>query len=238
MKPYYADDFVTLYHGDCRDLLPSLRADGIVTDPPYGTEGLGEGYGRRQLARATDDRSGWKIDGDCDLSVFAAAASHFRAILPADAWCVAFCAPRRRRLAEDVLLASGAVVEGEAVWEKGRAGLGYTIRYAHETALVGRYGEPSAERGALLSVLRGYRTSEVMAERHPHEKPVEVMARLIEFAVPLFGVVLDPFVGSGASLRAAKDSGRRAIGIEIEERWCEHAADRCRQETLNLGGVA
>lgn len=137
-----------------------------------------------------------------------------------------------------MLVDAGAEVVGEAVWDKGRPGLGYTIRYAHETILVARFGEVAAPLAPLLSVLRGYRTTETMADRHPHEKPVEVMARLIEFACPMNGVVLDPFAGSGSALRAAKDSGRRAIGIELVEQWCEVAAENCRQTVLDFGGVA
>lgn len=234
--PYYEDDAVTLYHGDAREVLPLLSgAAAVVTDPPYGTEALGGGYGRRQLARNPDPSLSHTIAGDADLSVFAAVAALWRPLLPADAWVLAFCAPRRRRDAEDVLLLAGAEMVGEAVWHKGRAGLGYTIRYAHETVLVARYGTPPTGAGPLLSVLRGHRTSEKMSARHPHEKPSEVMGRLIEFAAGPGGVVLDPFAGSGSTLRAAKDVGRRAIGIELEERYCEVAAKRLSQGVLDFG---
>jgi DNA modification methylase len=66
---------------------------------------------------------------------------------------------------------------------------------------------------------------------HPNEKPLDLMARLIQ---PTTGTILDPFMGSGTTLRAAKDLGRKAIGIEIEERYCEIAAERLAQEVLPL----
>lgn len=232
--PYYSDSLVTIYHGDCRDMLGDLRADAIVTDPPYGTQDLGGGYGRRQLAN--NGAMGHTISNDADLSAFTGAAAAFGTVLHNVGWCVVFCAARKRREADDILLATGAVAIGEAVWDKGRAGLGYTIRYAHETALVYAYGEPVVVK-PLLSVLRGKRTSEVMGKRHPHEKPAEVMGRLVEFACPPNGVVFDPFCGSGSTLYAAKLAGRRSIGIETDERYCEIAAERCRQETLDLGAA-
>lgn len=72
---------------------------------------------------------------------------------------------------------------------------------------------------------------------HPHEKPLELMRELIGKCAPLAAIV-DPFMGSGTTLRAAKDLGRRAIGIEIEERYCEIAARRMAQEVLDIGSAA
>lgn len=235
MRPYYEHGGIAIYHGDCREMLSAIHADCVITDPPYGTEGLGGGYGRRQLANNGD--MGHTIAGDADLTTFSEAASLWPASLPTDAWCLAFCAPRKRRLAEDALSSSGAFIVGEAVWDKGRPGLGYTVRYAHETVLVASYGEPKPVR-PLISVLRGHRTTEAMASRHPHEKPVEVLGRLIGFAVAEGATVLDPFCGTGSCLVAAKDCGRKAIGVEIEERYCEMAALRLSQEVLGLGGAA
>jgi len=235
MTPYYQDAHVTIYHGDCREVLPTLgEVCAVVTDPPYGTEALGRGYGRRQLAGRADGR-GHTIAGDADLSAMSDALQLAVPLVSRSGWVVAFCAPRKRRDAEDVMADAGLTIRGEVVWDKGRPGLGYTIRYSHETAIVASVVADSRPASPLLSVLRGRRTGEAMRDRHPHEKPVEIMARLVEFAAPVNATVLDPFAGSGSTLRAAKDLGRTAIGIEIEERYCEIAAERCRQEVLELG---
>jgi hypothetical protein len=233
MRPYFADGLVTLYHGDAREVMAAQDfqerlEDGaaLVCDPPYGTEAFNDGYGR----------AGTKIIGDSSLATFAQALEAWRSASGLDAaghWLCAFCACRKRRTAEDVVLSAGYSLVGEAVWDKGRPSLGYTVRYAHESVIIARLGEVKPV-APLISVLRGYRTSEVMAERHPHEKPVEVMGRLVEFVAPLGGLVVDPFAGSGSTLRAAKDLGRKCIGIEIEERYCELAAERLRQEVFDL----
>ena len=236
MEPYYEDAACTIYHGDARAIVPSLSVDAVVTDPPYGTEGLGGGYGRRQLADP-EGRFGHRIAGDVDLGAMEAVFGTLPSILPPSAWVLAFCAPRRRREAEAVMERAGMTMVGEAVWDKERPGLGYTIRYAHETVLVASCGEPVTPPAALLSVLRGRRTSHAMADRHPHEKPVSVMGSLVAFATPNGGAVLDPFMGSGATLRAAKDLGVRAVGVEVDERWCEVAAQRLSQGVLDLGGA-
>jgi site-specific DNA-methyltransferase (adenine-specific) len=199
----------------------------IVTDPPYGTEPFNGGYGRASHT----------ITGDTSLAAFAGMLHAWRAVSePAPIWLCTFCDTRRRREAEDILLAAGFSLVGEAVWDKGRPSLGYTVRYAHELILVASLGELRPHE-PLLSVLRGQRSAWAMAGRHPHEKPTCVMARLIAFAAPPTGLVVDPFCGSGSTLRAAKDTGRQAIGIETDERWCEVAATRLAQGVLDLGAA-
>jgi len=224
MKPYYQDETVTIYNADCRELLPHLSVDAIVTDPPYGTEALGGGYGRSHTT----------ISNDQDLEVPLQALELAAQCLAPKGWLACFYASggNRRRTIEDQLLAAGFVLVGEAVWDKGRPGLGFKIRYAHEAIIIAANGEPDKPPAALLSVLRGQRTEANMANRHPHEKPVAVMGSLVQFTTPAGGTVLDPFMGTGATLRAAKDLGIQAIGIELEERYCEWAAQRMAQQTL------
>jgi DNA modification methylase len=230
MRPYYEQDGITIYHGDCRDVLPGLSpwaADCVVTDPPYGTGNLAGGYGRRQLWD-TGDGNGRTIANDSDLSVFAAAWPMLR-LKVANGWGAVFYAPRRTPEFADVV---GPDWFGEVVWDKKAPGLGYHVRYAHESIAILRLGHPERPPRPIMSVLRASAISDV----HPHEKPQAVLLPLVEWCSPVGGLVLDPFAGSGTSLLAAKELGRRAIGIEIEERYCEIAAKRLAQGVLPLHG--
>jgi site-specific DNA-methyltransferase (adenine-specific) len=234
VQPYYEHGGIAIYHGDCRDFLLHLRADHLITDPPYGTDG-DNGYGRRQLAPG-DGRLGHRIANDGDLAVWREALGLIVPRLPKTAWACAWCSPRHaaRRESEDIMIAAGLELLGEAIWDKGGAGLGYTLRYAHEVVLVARKGGAKT-KAPLLSMLRARRSSRAIAGRHPHEKPVGVVWPLVALAGE--GVILDPFCGRGSVLRAAKDQGLSAIGIELEERWCEMAAKLLQQEALPMSAT-
>lgn len=229
MKPYYQDDAVTIYHGDCREILPGLSpAAMVLTDPPYGTEELGGGYGRRQNHHPAG-RQGRTIAGDKDLETMRTAFG----LLPLepDAYVLTFVAAQRMLEAAAICTALGWNYAGECVWDKGAPGLGYTLRYAHESCLVFRLGERQKPIQAALSVTR-FSVSHVDTQsRHPHEKPVVFWTNVAKLRD---GLILDPFMGSGTTLRAAKDLGRKAIGIELEEKYCEIAARRMSQEVLAL----
>ena len=215
--PYYQDDAVTIYHGDCRDtgfVLP-WRADVMVTDPPYGI-----GYESGHFGKLPRSIAG---DEDTALRDWAINAWHDGPALMFGTWRVP------RPVATRMLL----------VWDtKGALGMGdlsLPWKPAHQEIYV------------LGSGFHGHRGSDVLCfapvqakadngRVHPHEKPVDLMHALI--AKCPTGVVLDPFMGSGATLIAAKAQGRKAIGIELEERYCEIAAKRLSQEVLDFGGVA
>ena len=206
MKPYYSDDLVTIYHGDARDLLlPGVEGfDVIVTDPPYGMA-YESGWSGRSIAN------------DDDTSVRDAVL---------DAWngpALVFgrwSAPRPKRT-RHVL-----------IWDKGDwPGMGdLSLPWGPSTEeiyVIGR-GFMGPRRGSILR--DPHRPS---GDDHPNRKPPALMARLID-ACPPEWVVLDPFMGSGSTIEAAKAAGRRAIGIELDEAWCEVAARRCSQEVLGL----
>jgi DNA modification methylase len=211
MRPYYADALVTLYHGDCREALAWLQADVLLTDPPYGIA-YNSGHG------GTLPRS---IAGDEDTTLrdWALASWGERPALVFGTW-------RRPRPASARML---------LVWDtKGALGMGdlsLPWKPAHQEVYV------------LGSGFAGHRGTDVLSHApvqsmaangrvHPHEKPLGLLSDLISKCPP--GVIADPFAGSGSTLRAAKDLGRRAIGIEIEERYCEVAAKRLAQEVLPL----
>ena len=215
MKPYYSDDLVTIYHGDCMEWSESWQVTAVmVTDPPYGIA-FSSGMGGKFL--------GANVVGDSDTSIRDRALVRWgsRPALVFGTWK----APRPEST-RHVL-----------IWEKGdHVGMGdITLPwrpnieevYVLGTGFVGHRG---------TSVLRHNAPSPNFTppqfRYHPTEKPVPLMRDLIAKCPP--GAVFDPFMGGGSTVVAAKSLGRRAIGIEIEERYCEIAATRCSQEVLGL----
>lgn len=226
MTPYYEQDNITLYHGDCRDVLASLppvSIDAMVSDPPYGTKVERDGYGRRQIHHGQQH-----IAGDEDLTVMADSLAAMQRILKPRSWVAVFCSPKRHAEAASLCQAHGFPVAGEAVWDKMRPGLGGGIRYQHESILLCHRGDAQG-RNAMFSVLRGMADEQT---GHPHEKPVDVMAGLVRYTTEPGQTVIDPFAGSGSTLVAAKLMGRKAIGIEVKEQWCEVIAARLSQGVL------
>lgn len=218
--PYYSDEHVTLYLGDCLEVMEWLSADVLVTDPPYGVGGDLSFPGHSSAERF--GVQGW------DMTLAARDAA-------LDLWGVrpyaVFASPRR-------LDAAPPHRQAPLVWDKGNIpAMGDTRfpwRPTYELIYVNGSGW-SGHRGE--SILRArHATSSARDAGHPTPKPVGLMRMLIEKAPP--GVVADPFAGSGATLAAAKALGRRAIGIEIEESYCETAARRLSQGVLDLGGIA
>lgn len=244
MSPYYEADGITIYHGDCREVLPTVPAgDVVVTDPPYGDTSLE--WDRRV--------AGW-----CDL------------VRAPQLWC--FGSLRYLFAVHPALLALGWSYAQEVVWEK-HNGSGFAndrFKRVHEFAAhwyrgawaelyrdtpttpdatkrtVRRKASPAHTGGIAESrfeshdggprLMRSviYCRSEHGRAHHPTQKPVGIVAPLVTYSCPVGGLVVDPFMGSGSTLVAARDSGRRAVGIEIEERYCEIAAQRLSQQALAL----
>ena len=191
MTPYYQDDLVTIYHGDCREWMP--EADVIVTDPPYGV-------GFRDAP--------WDVEHP-------------------DWWI----GPARERFNTVVFTTTPTMLwrypepDWVGVWFRG-GGAAKTRwnGYNHWSPIVG-YGPVKFP----VDVFRHWFIE--AKQWHPTMKPVELMRWIVQGTR---GSVLDPFMGSGSTLVAAKSLNRHAIGIEIEERYCEIAARRCSQEVLGL----
>jgi hypothetical protein len=208
VRPYYEHAGITLFHGDCRDFLPHLTADLLCIDPPYGTNEHG-GYGRRQLGLQT-------IVNDDDVALRDEILT---------AWgerpAIVFGSPRRPE--------PPGRWDFRLVWDKRVPGLGAPWRWQHEMIyLRGAWKNPIG----IPSVLSGPLDRAMRERWHPHEKPVEVMTALLAGTA---GVIVDPCAGSGSTLVAAKNLGRAAFGVEIEERHCEVIAKRLAQEVLALG---
>jgi site-specific DNA-methyltransferase (adenine-specific) len=121
-------------------------------------------------------------------------------------------------------------VRNALIWWKARGGMGnFKVEYArdYEVVLYGVLASPRPLRGKRRgAVLSGFAPVPPLKRLHPTEKPTSLMEELIERSCPPGGLVVDPFCGSGPVLEAAQKLGRRAIGIEIEERYCAAAAAR------------
>ncbi len=230
-EPYYSDDLVTLYHGDCREVTTWLEADVRISDPPYGRawrQGVVKSAGSNR-EHVRNDASTKGIANDKDTTIRDAALTLWGArkaivfgdlMLPPPPGTKLVCAYRKpvdaglrgamggvRRDLEAIYLLNG--------WPSGIGGR--SSLFATAATLVGGQSGIVAKAGG-----------------HPHTKPLDVMSELVMLTE---GTVADPFSGSGSTLFAAKHLGRRAVGVEYEERYCEMAAKRLQQDTL-FGGAA
>lgn len=206
--PFYDAGGITIYHGDIRELWP-IEADVIVTDPPYGQR-----YRSKRGERVIGDR-------DTELRDWMLEQWAGRPALVFGTW-------RRGRPQFRALL----------VWDKGDSpGMGDTSLpwgLSHEEIYVIGEGWQGRRRGSVIRV-DGLSSQSRERPDHPTPKPVPLMRHLLERCPS--GVVLDPCMGSGSTLVAAKELGRRAIGVELERRYCEIAVERLGQEVLDLGDV-
>ena len=227
MKPYYQDEAVTMYHGDCREVLPALSSgsvDLVLSDPPYG-------IGSRSLRRAGPEHQKARfapMQGDDSLTALADAMPHVDRLLRPDRHAYLFASPARIGQAIDLTNAFWRV-KNVLVWDKGNAGTkgdlkaGYGVNW--EAIVYANKGRRSLNGPRPRCIYR-YDWSANRDPVHPTVKPVGLLQWLIGKSADEGEVVLDPFMGSGTTLRAAKDLHRRAIGVEVEERYCETAARR------------
>lgn len=220
MSLYYSDDHVTLYHGDClKDHLEWLGAEVLITDPPYGSEN-GVGYGRS----GGNGRKGNAFIANDDSTAVRDAALALFVGRPT----LSFGTPR--------MPDPPGEWDDRLVWDKREPGLnGGPWRYTHESIFVRGEGwkRTSASAFSILSFPSGNGTWE--KSQHVHAKPIKLMEALIAAAPE--GIIADPFSGSGSTLVAAKALGRKAIGVELEERYCEIIAKRLAQEVFNFGAL-
>ena len=210
MKPYYEDDSCTIYNARCEDVLPELSGDVVLTDPPYGID----------LEYGSYEDSAKNLDAIVrDVFPLMKAAAPVIALTPgivnlhrwpASTWCLAWTWPH-----------TGSTGKwGFTQW-------GPILVYGTDPYLKNRLGRQ-------LDVIK-CSSSDYMIKGHPCPKPEGAWKRIMQ-RVSVFDsdLILDPFMGSGTTLRAAKDLGRKAIGIELEESYCEIAAKRLGQEVLDF----
>jgi DNA modification methylase len=251
MKPYYEQDGITIYHGDCREVLPEIgKADFVLTSPPYN---CGKDY--------ADHDDDWQLP---DYFSFIEDAVHAAANALNPGGYFALNVPSWIGSREDQvfafdeykdLLSRHVPFEDLIIWAKsppngtawGNFPTSPRIRANHEWLLIHRAPGPGPlgksditwpEWSRLTQSVWTINPELPYRDVHPATFPDELARRAIMLFSPAGSMVCDPFMGTGTTLAVAKVCGRRAIGIELSERYCEIAANRLRQGVLFGAGVA
>jgi site-specific DNA-methyltransferase (adenine-specific) len=239
-KPYFEDKSVTIYHGDCREILAGLEADSvdmIWTDPPYGHGNHdGDLNDRLNEHRAIESMPIANDTAEAFREVFDAAMTEAARVLKRCCCCCGGGGPKPTfAWVANRMDTAGLSFFHSVIWDKINPGLGWRYRRQHEMVMVAhRSGGKLAWADDGRAVANIYRQSPPRSREHPNEKPLEMPMHFIGLHTLPGALVLDPFMGSGTTLRAAKDLGRRAIGIELEEKYCEIAARRMGQECFDF----
>lgn len=226
MTLYYQDDYVTLFHSDCLENQNWKFADVLVMDPPYGRAWK---QGDTNTARGWADTTHCGIQGDSTTYARDAVLGVWGKQKPALSF-------------GDLMLAPPAGTKHVLIYDKGTdagftGAVGGYRRNIEAIYLLGKgWGSGLGGRSAVVQTRKSAGGNLARTTGHPHTKPGDVMEMLIDAAPN--GVIADPFAGSGSTLVAAKALGRKAIGVELEERYCEIIAKRCAQDVLDFGGVA
>jgi DNA modification methylase len=234
-EPYYEDESVTLYLGDCLEILPTLgvTADLMVTDPPYGVAWK-SGRGAHSVLAGDD--------GSLDLNAFLKAACR---VLRRGRHAYIF-GYGPNDFGADVPLCAAT----ELIWDKGVTGLGdiesawgpaheritFAVQEISKANRAKGYGVVAARlrKGSVLHVQRPHSGQTL---RHPTEKPVQLLRILIESSSTFGELVLDPFAGSGTTLWMALGNGRDSIGVDLDERNAELARERVGPMYLDIEGI-
>jgi site-specific DNA-methyltransferase (adenine-specific) len=241
MSPYYDEGGIAIYHGDVLDVLADLETpvDAVITDPPYASGTRNETQRGSSGAMVRSGRFGLKpiMNDQMTTTGFVWLMRHVAMecypLMPDGASYLSFIDWRQWPNLVAVLETVNYRVQGMIVWDKGHFGMGNGFRAQHELICHASKGKPAIHNRSTGNVFQFPRQKPI---DHPSPKPEGLMARLIEVVTVSGDAVLDPFMGAGTTLRVAKNLGRRAIGIEMEERYCEIAAERLQQGTLE--GVA
>jgi site-specific DNA-methyltransferase (adenine-specific) len=214
MRPYYDSDGITIYHGECRDVLPSIQSGSLVTDPPYGIKWSRATWG--DDPEAYPELMKWltaqaqRLGGWCFIFQAMPNAGKWHDWFP-DGWRI-FAACK-----------NFAQIRPTGVW------------HSWDPVIFWNSGPNSGPNSGHVN--RDYHVGNVAGVfnercKHPSPRPLDTMRHIVQLAAADGGMIVDPFAGSGTTLRAAKDEGRRAIGIEINEEYCEIAAKRLAQGVL------
>ena len=227
MKPYYSEAGIMIYHGDCREVLPQLSRplDLVLTDPPYAHEHMdGGGFAGHAFY------SEGKIKGMSDFRL------RDYAIELTDAAPMLIAFHSRDLICDYATLAKNLDRKYDLhVWYKANA-IPFTANtWKSDLEYIALIWEskPGWVQHAQSLHSKAWLSQINCDPLHPTAKPMPLLSKYISILDAQ--TICDPFMGSGTSLRAAKDLGRQAIGIEIEEKYCEIAANRLRQSVMQFG---
>lgn len=248
LKPYYSDASFAIYHGNCREVLAALPdVDIVLSDPPY-SEWVHAKVRRGGSVHTPDRKDGVKrpVISTAAVLGFGSLSDELRDEVAVwtgkhcRRWSLFFSDVESSHLWKESLTAAGLDYVRTGAWIKVGATPQFTgDRPASGFEAVTIAHPPGRKRwnggGKHAVWTHGVERS---GERvHTTQKPLSLMTELVAQFTEPNELILDPFMGSGTTLRAAKDLGRRAIGIELEERYCEIAAKRLAQEVLSLGAA-
>ncbi len=233
MKPYYEREGITIYHGDCLEILPQLEAgsiNAVVTDPPYG---LNDGTGK------VSKRGNILVDfnaGEWDYDLPLGWIPECHRLLANGCWLAAWTDKLSVHAVWDAFKAAGGTPKHTFYWIKinpppqPRANFASAI----ESAVVGTKGAVKVWNGGgwERNYIQHPICTGVERTMHPTQKPVAVMGRLVGLLSYTGHTVLDAFMGAGTTGVACVRTGRRFIGIELEEKYCEIAAKRIEQAIM------
>lgn len=208
MRPYYEDakSGIVIYHGDCREILPTLApVDLVLTDPPYGINAGRLNFGMWRTSRMA--KSDWDKEAPPQWLLYMAMDRAANSIVWGGNY---FGLPPTRNF---------------LVWDKGAGFKGRDFAECEQAWC-------SWDANARVFTRDPLAAGDYRDKVHPTQKPLPLMKWCIEIAGDEVNTILDPFMGSGTTLRAAKDLGKKCIGIEINEAYCEAAVSRLAQGVL------
>ncbi len=227
MTPYYECGEIAIYHGDALELMGALPlCDLVLTDPPFFMP-----------AQHYASRSKWQRSwGDTSIlgRWFAQALDAVVPRMNPTARVLCFCDDESYPVFYPELYRRFDTM-ASLIWDKGGIGMGSEWRHGHELIVSARWKDSAWYGGAKLSDVLRVKNVPSSLRSHPVDKPTDLLRQLLKPTTQDGDVVLDPFMGGGSVLCAARLENRAAIGIEIEERYCEIAARRLEQRILDIG---
>ena len=221
MKPYYEDEWVTIYHGDCREILPDLpKVDLVLTDPPYGVGNMVSGTMSKNRLHKTQYLS------------FDDSYEYVRdVVIPA----IEICLEKSERM---IITPGFKCLKLYPQWDSFGclympAATGMQLWGSGDNQPILYYGKPY-DIGKRIKKCSYVVTGSPSNNEHPCAKPLDLWEKIISERSDTEHTILDPFLGSGTTAYCAKKLNRHCIGIEIEERYCEISARRCSQGVFDF----